>query len=318
MTAEVQAAHALRSIARKESMKSYVQQSSELYPLLLRAAKRFISGESREEGIAAAQELNAKGYGVSLEYIGENVAEKEECHKAKDELLLLIEELGSLSMKQVVSFDLSHIGLLIHREAAYAHAVELAERAKKYGMTLMISMEESAKTDDILWVYKKIVEKYSHVGITIQAHLHRSVNDMKELLCLPGKIRIVKGAFQEPTDTALPRSEELNTRYLMLVEQAIKANHPISIATHDEELMKEMKRRQYVSHPHVEVEMLYGVRPDLLRDVKNEGHDCRVYITYGTDWYLYLCHRIAEYPENIYRALVDMTQPSAAEGSTFY
>ncbi len=221
-------------------------------------------------------------------------------------------------MKSTVSFDLSHIGLSVDPETAYNHLLELAKKANLYGVTLMISMEESSKTDDILDIYKKTTKQYPNVGITIQAHLYRSNNDIQELVHYPGKIRVVKGAYQETADAAMSRSKELNNCYLKLVEQLIEANHPVSIATHDEMLIQEMEKRQYLNHPNVEMEMLYGIRPDLLRDLKSKGYNCKVYLTYGKEWYLYLCHRVAEYPENLYRAVTDMINPSLTERSRSY
>lgn len=315
---EVQVAHALKSIARNEHIKSYIQQSTELYPLLLQAAKRFITGESREEGLVTAKELMTSGYLISLECIGENTRDLEECRKAKNEFLNLIEDMVVLTLKQTVSLDLSHIGLMVSQEVAYIHLMELAEKAKSYGINLMISMEESSKTDSILSIYKKITEQYPNVGITIQAHLNRSENDIQELIHYPGKIRVVKGAYQEPSDVALPRSNELNQRYLKLVEQLMESKHPVSIATHDETLIQEMERCQYLNRRLVEIEMLYGIRPDLLKDLKNRGYNSRVYLTYGTEWFLYLCHRIAEYPENLYRAVTDIINPSLTERSRAY
>lgn len=315
---EVQFKQALKTIARNKSIKSYILQSNELYSLLLQAAQRFVTGEHRADGIVIAKEMISKGYFFSLECIGENITDLEECKKAKTEFLNLIEEMSSLSIKQTVSLDLSHIGLSVDSETAHIHLLEVAKKARLYGITLMIGMEESSKTNDILNIYKKTSKLYPNVGITIQAQLYRSKNDVQELIHLPGKIRVVKGAFQEPSDIAMARSTKLNSRYLKFVEQLIEANHPVSIATHDETLIREIECRQYLNHPQVEIEMLYGIRPDLLRNLKDKGYNCKVYLPYGKEWYLYLCHRIAEYPENLYRAVTDIIKPSLTERSSSY
>lgn len=310
---EVQVIQALRSAARNEQYKRYIQQSSELYPLLLKAAKRYVIGEERKEAITSATQFISKDYQISLEFIGENTKDVEECRNAKNELLYLIEEMGSLAIKQTVSFDLSHIGLSVNPELAYKHARELAQKASQYGITLMVSMEESTKTSDIFDIYKKITTQYPNVGITIQAHLYRTDYDIQELMQYPGRIRLVKGAFQESSDIAMKRSKELNERYLNFVELLIEANHSVSIATHDELLIQEMEQRQYFEHPCVEIEMLYGIRSDLLSNLKNKGYDSKVYLPYGKDWYLYLCHRIAEYPENLYLAVTDIINSSLSD-----
>lgn len=301
---------ALKSAARDDRLKYAVQQSTELYPLLWKAAKRYVTGEKREDVITVAREYLDNNYNISIEYIGENITDLEECERAKNELLQVIEEMGILSLKQTVSFDLSHIGLSINAEITYKYLEELAQKAQRYGITLMIGMEESSKTSDILSLYKKIATNYTNVGISIQVYLYRTKVDLQELIQYPGKIRLVKGAFQEPIDIAMIRSEELNSRYLEYVEQLVKANHPISIATHDEMLIQEIVRRQYFDKSNVEVEMLYGVRPELLNELRKKEYRCRVYLTYGSEWYLYLCHRIAEQPENLYLAVTDIINES--------
>nr|WP_242222194.1 hypothetical protein [Bacillus cereus group sp. BfR-BA-01380] len=110
----------------------------------------------------------------------------------------------------------------------------------------------------------------------------------------------------------------LQAAKLQLVEQLVETNHPVSIATHDEILIKEMEQHQYLSQPNIEIEMLYGIRPDMLSDLKNKGYNSRVYLTYGKEWYLYLCHRIAEYPGNLYHAVTDIIHSSSAERSREY
>lgn len=306
---------ALKSAARDDRLKYAVQQSTELYPLLWKAAKRYVTGEKIEDVITVAREYLDNNYNISIEYIGENITDLGECERAKNELLQVIEEMGILSLKQTVSFDLSHIGLSINAEITYKYLEELAQKAQRYGITLMIGMEESSKTSDILSLYKKIATNYANVGISIQVYLYRTKVDLQELIQYPGKIRLVKGAFQEPIDIAMIRSEELNSRYLEYVEQLVKANHPISIATHDEMLIQEIERRQYFDKSNVEVEMLYGVRPELLNELRKKEYRCRVYLTYGSEWYLYLCHRIAEQPENLYLAVTDIINESIRERS---
>lgn len=315
---EIQVIQALRSAARNEKFKNYIQQSNELYPLLLKAAKRYVTGETRDEAITCAKQLILKDYKISLEFIGENTKDVEECQNAKNEFLNLINQMGSLAMKHIVSFDLSHIGLSVNPELAYKHVLELAHVANQYEITLMISMEESIKTNEILDIYKKVTTQYPNVGITIQTHLYRTNFDIQELMQYPGKIRLVKGAFQEPADIAMKRSKELDERYLNFVKHLIEAKHPLSIATHDESLIQEMEQRQYFEHPNVEIEMLYGIRSDLLSNLKNKGYKSTVYLPYGKEWYLYLCHRIAEYPENLYLAVTDIISPAKSDSENSY
>lgn len=314
---EKQFAVSLKSIARNLKIKEYIQQSPELYPLFLSAAKRFVTGESKEDGISVGDQLIHKGYRISLEFIGENTVNREECIQAKDEFIALMKECGNRGISSRISFDLSHIGLSVDPELTYQNLLEMAKEAQSHGLSLMISMEESAKTDQILSIYKRVVVEYSNVGVTLQAQLYRTLNDLNELLNYSGAIRIVKGAYQEPSDICIPRSDKLDQRYLELVDLCVKAGHQVSIASHDEAIHKQILERGYLQNPHVEAEMLYGIRPEFCKQLKDNGLPVRVYLTYGVEWYLYLCHRIAEYPPNIYVAITDMIQ-GAEDTSVLY
>ncbi|WP_243291918.1 proline dehydrogenase family protein [Bacillus sp. FJAT-47783] len=303
---EKQFTDSLKSIARNLKIKEYIQQSPELYPLFLSSAKRFVTGESREDAVSIGDKLIQKGYNISLEFIGENTIDKEECVRAKDEFIALMKECGNRGINSRISFDLSHIGLSVDPDLAYQNLLAMAKEAQSHGLSLIISMEESGKTDQILSIYKKVAMEYSNVGITLQAQLYRTLDDLNELLNYSGAIRIVKGAYQEPSDICVPRSDKLNQRYLELVDLCVNAGHPVSIASHDEAIHKQVIGRGYLQNPHVEAEMLYGIRPDLCKRFKDDGLPVRIYLTYGVEWYLYLCHRIAEYPPNIYIAITDM------------
>ncbi|SFM26776.1 L-proline dehydrogenase [Gracilibacillus orientalis] len=303
---EKQFADSLKFIARNLEIKEHIQQSPELYPLFQRSAKRFVTGESKEDGLAIGNQLINKGYRISLEFIGENTVSREECVQAKNEFLRLIQECGAQGLNTRISFDLSHIGLAIDSELAFQNLLEMAKAAHDNGVSLMISAEESNKTEQVLSVYKRAVARYTNIGVTLQAQLYRSLDDLKELLDYSGTIRLVKGAFQEPSDICIPRSEKLNERYLELVDLCVESEHTVSIASHDEAINKHVIEHGYLKKPYVEAEMLYGIRPDLCKQLKDAGLPIRVYLTYGSEWYLYLAHRIAEYPPNIYVAITDM------------
>lgn len=308
---EVDAAHALKSIARNLSLKSYLQHTPDLYAVLWSAARRFVTGETRQDGIRTAAILATHGYGISVEYIGENTTTEQDCRAATDEFVALSQAMESVSLQgATISLDLSHIGLSVSRDLAINSLHRLAEETKSCGQSLMISMEESDKVPAILEVYQQVAEQAPHLGITMQAHLYRTDHDLDLLLHLPGKIRLVKGAYQEPSNRAMSRGETPDERFLALAHRIIEAHHPLSIATHDERLLHELVGRASPTSPQIEVEMLYGIHPDVLRHFKDAGYRTRVYLTYGTEWYLYLCHRLAEYPPNIYQALADCVDPS--------
>ncbi|MGE5702509.1 MAG: proline dehydrogenase family protein [Clostridia bacterium] len=308
-----QAALALKTIARDLQLKACVQHS-ELYPLLRRAASRYVPAETKEEVVPIAQRFLSAGYNVSLEYIGENTETIERCRAVKDECLQLIQIAAAISTETTISFDLSHIGLNVDRNVAYQQLSELAALASQKQITLMISAEEAVKTSAILEVYRRTASDFPGVlGITLQAQQHRSTDDLQAVMEGDGAIRLVKGAFAESRDVALQRSVELNERYLNMIKTAAAARRRISIATHDELILSKVEEDGLHLLPHVEIEMLHGIQPKRLKRFREAGSKARVYIPYGEEWYLYLCHRLAEYPPNLYDAVADLVDPRRTE-----
>jgi proline dehydrogenase len=310
---EKQLTTALKSIARRADLKSYVEQTPQVNQLLRRAAARYVTGEARQDGLEAGRKLIAKGYAISLEYIGENTTVAAECESAVAEMLALIHDFGENAIPARVSFDLSHIGLLLDTELAFSNLVKLAEQAQNVDVELFISMEESSKTDRILSVYERAASIYPNIGITLQAQLKRTPQDLAAMLATPRRVRIVKGAYQESSDSSIPRSPALNERYLELAASASQQGHSVSIATHDEPIIEKLLDQGWISGSNIEFEMLYGIRPDLSSKLKAAGLPVRIYLTYGQEWYLYLCHRIAEYPPNLFQAVVDTVSAERTE-----
>src|SRR5699024_7690767 len=156
------------------------------------------------DGVAVGNQLITKGYRISLEFIVENTVSREACVKAKNEFKKLIQTCGKHGLSTRNSFDLSYITISVDQELAVDNLFEMTKESHAYGFSLMISEEESGKTEQVLSVYKRVVTQYPNVGVTIQAQLYRSLEDLKDLLHYPGAIRLVKGAFQEPDNTYIP------------------------------------------------------------------------------------------------------------------
>jgi proline dehydrogenase len=173
---------------------------------------------------------------------------------------------------------------------------------------MMISMEGSERTGEILDAHCWLCERFDNVGITLQAYLYRTKDDLTAALERPGRIRLVKGAYEEPPDIAQPRGVAVDATYRELMETLLISGHACSIATHDPLLLDYAHpfiQEHHLSGDTLEFEMLYGITPERLQMMQKRGYRTRVYLPYGQEWYLYLCHRLAEYPPNIYRAIAD-------------
>lgn len=221
----------------------------------------------------------------------------------------LAQALSSKQFRSSISLDLSHIGLLISPALVRQNLSTICVAAAQANQEVIISMEGIDRTDAILDIYKDMLRQHANLGITIQAYLHRTKDDFKDIIQLPGSIRLVKGAYDVPTHAALPRGPELDRVYLNYAEQLLQSNHPCAIASHHDLIFREATQMidQYKPTEYV-LERLLGIGNEELDLYKNKGYRCRMYVVYGKEWYLYLCNRLAEYPLNLFRALADVVE----------
>lgn len=297
----------LKGIARDERIKALVESDRRTYSLLLGAANRFIGGETLEECLPIAREINEAGHAVTIDSMGESTRDPNDAAQATSTFARVIDGIAANGLDASVLLDLSHIGLAIEPGLALEHARGLATTTAEAGLELMISAEDSSRTDHILDIHRELAGAYANVGITLQANLHRTTADLHRVRELPGRVRMVKGAFEESRTVALPRGAELDGRYLRLVTALLDRNHPVSIATHDTELLARILPLVDPADTTgtVEIEMLRSVGEGLLGHIHETGYRTRLYLPFGVEWYLYLCHRLAEYPPNLYRAISD-------------
>ena len=310
LTIREQASEALRKAAISEEAKAYLLSNPVLFNLLLKAARRYIGGENLEQALATRKTLLSQGFQTSLEFMGENVNTVAEAKEATDEFLKLIKALQAENKADRVTLDLSHLGLSLDHKLGMDNFRTLAKASENTSIELFISAEGLDRTDQVLDAYFEFSREFSHVNITLQAYLHRTSNDLARVLKESrGKVRMAKGAFEGPKELFLPRGQELNDRYIELVTTLFEAKRFCSIATHDPEVINRILpilEKRHVQPSLYEFEMLYGIGTSQLNALKEQGYPCRRYVVYGKEWYLYLCNRIAENPENVFQAIVDI------------
>jgi proline dehydrogenase len=307
---EMLAAEALRRVAKDQQIKAYIESDAVLFPVLQRAAKRYLGGTCRAECLKKVRAINAAGHAAAIDYMGEGTGDTLKAKTETEEFLQLAQDIDRLNLRASIALDLSHIGLDISVEQAYVNALAIAKAAKSIDTEMIISMEGSERTDAILGIYERLSMDFDNVGITVQARLHRTENDILHLLRLPGKIRLVKGAYEEPIETAFPSgSIELAQKYRQYAKQLIASRKRVSIATHDPTIyadLQEFVEEADAKHNSFEFEVLVGLGESQINSMRTQGYSTRVYVVYGTEWYLYVCHRIAEEPKRLYQALVDI------------
>ncbi|MGF1664066.1 MAG: proline dehydrogenase family protein [Kineosporiaceae bacterium] len=321
------AAAALRALARREDLKAAVLDSPAAYAALRRAGARYVAGETRDEALSTTSDLARFGHRTTVDHMGEDTRDPVAARAATDEFLSLVAALGAdgdgaAPAGTSVSLDLSHIGLAVPQGGpalATGHLAEIARAAGAAGREVMIGMEGSERTRAILDAHAAVAPDHPHVGITLQAALHRSDADLDTALARPGRVRLVKGAYAEPGAVAHPRGDALDAAYARLAARLVAAaaeGHPVSVATHDPALLSSVlrdveARGGAAGVPGLEIEMLHGVRADRLAAVAARGLPTRVYLVYGREWWLYLCHRLAEHPPGLLGTLADAVEALA-------
>ncbi len=273
-----------------------------LFPL----AKRFVSGHTIDEAIAAVRRLNDQGITATLDVLGENVTERKTAEAAVSSYLQTLDAIGQSNIRANVSLKLTQMGLDIDRDFCLANLVRICERAAALSCFVRIDMEGSNYTQKTLELFYDLFRKHKNVGIVIQAYLHRSLKDIQQLIDLGARVRLCKGAYQEPPTLALQEMPEIRQNFKQLAEALLlKGDYP-AIATHDDELIawvKSFATTNGIGREKFEFQMLYGVRPDTQRKLAAEGYNMRVYVPYGTHWLPYFYRRLRERKENVYFVL---------------
>ena len=305
-----QAADALRKLALNEQAKTYILANPQLLAVAKKVAKRYVAGEKLEDAIKTAGQVNQRGYSATIDFMGESTRTEQEANDALEEFLRLVGAIRDSGIHSSVSLDLSHIGSVVSKKLVMKNAHKLAEATKAMGSEMIISMEGHDRIDDILAIHKDLIADFDHVGVTIQARMHRTADDLAELLKRPGRIRLVKGAYDTPIEVAYARdSDELYTAYDRYAEQLLTNEHLCSIATHDIERLQKAEQvieRQGTSKKTYMFEFLSGLGIDQAQEMLKRGHPVQEYVVYGLEWWLYVCNRIAEEPTRLYDAMIDL------------
>jgi proline dehydrogenase len=267
-----------------------------------RMSHRFVAGERLDEGIVAARRLNDAGMLVTLDCLGENVATASDAQKVRDTYLGMFDRIAQEKLKANVSCKLTQLGLDLSVEFCEGLVLSITERAAAYDSFLRIDMEGSIYTQRTVELVKRVRAQTPCVGAVIQAYLYRSESDIHDLLSYGCRIRLCKGAYNEPIEVAFSRKHEVDDNYVKLMKLLLPSGFYHAIATHDPRMIAETIRwaaEKKISKDDFEFQMLYGVRTDLQRKLVRDGYRVRVYVPYGQEWFPYFMRRLAERPANL-------------------
>lgn len=286
--------HSLRAIAEKSSLGQ-------------RISARFVAGTQIEDSLRVTHALNAAGFSVSIDNLGENVATPEEARQAARLYQQLLSEISARKLHANISLKLTHMGLDIGRELAFDNVSALVAQASASEPPnfVRVDMEGSAYTERTLDLVRQLhchPGNRGRVGAVIQSYLRRSEADVVSLLHEGIRIRLCKGAYNEPPELAFQAKSEVDANYIRLMKLLLTSGVYHGLATHDEKIVRQARAfalSENISKSSFEFQMLYGIRRDLQQQLVREGWGVRVYVPFGAEWYPYLMRRLAERPANL-------------------
>lgn len=262
-------------------------------------AERFVAGDTLDDAVAVARSLNVDGFRVSLDLLGEEVHDRDSAIAATDEYLECLDRLGAEGLDANISVKPTQLGLSIDESLAMSAISRLGARAWELGTTVTVDMEDSRYTEATVRLFEKGQASHGNLGLALQSCMRRTPSDLERTIPLGGHIRLCKGAYVEPAEVAFTSKDDVDGAFADQLAMLMSSPSTVpAIATHDVSLIDlacELAPKR--SEP-FEFQMLYGVRPELQRELIASGFPLRIYLPFGSQWYPYLTRRLAERPAN--------------------
>jgi proline dehydrogenase len=270
-------------------------------------AARFVAGETFEECAAVLTTLNDKGLKTNTTLLGEGVTDEAMAREVVASYITILDEIHARGLQTNVALKLTHLGLDLGEEVAYRHVEQIIDHAASLGNFIRIDMEESARVDPTLRIYRRLREAgHDNVGTVLQSALYRSEADLQNLMEYGANLRLVKGAYLEPAGIAHQKKEDVDAAYLRMAHAALSNGGYTAIATHDERIIDsviEFTERNNIGRNRFEFQLLYGISTQLQVDLVKRGYTVLVATPFGPEWYFYLMRRLAERPANLFFVL---------------
>ena len=295
---------ALLFLSRQEGLKDFATR----FKPFKKMTTRFVAGEDIETTI---QDLNAIGCTATFDHLNESVTSVAETEGEVREYKKILARIDETGIKSNVSIKLTQFGLGFDPELTYSNARAVVEEAARRGNFVRIDMEDSPVTQVTLDIFKRLRAEFdlNTVGIVLQSYLRRTQRDVQDVLTIPARIRICKGAYNEPAEVAFPDKKDVDENYVRCMKLMLKSDVYHGIATHDEKMIEAtvaFAKQEGIGKDRFEFQMLYGVRRDLQEKLAREGYGVRVYVPYGKTWYPYFMRRLAERPANVWFVLKNL------------
>jgi proline dehydrogenase len=266
-------------------------------------ASRFIAGETLETAIDVSRRLESQGLLVTLDHLGERVRTLDESSDATVEYVRMIDVIARAGVERNISLKLTQLGIDVDRATCIDNLRRILEPAARQGFFIRIDMENSPYAErtieifEMLWRYE-----YRNVGVVLQSYLHRTESDLRRMNELGARVRLVKGAYKEPSSVALQHKADLDRAFVRLAHLLLDLGTYPAIATHDPDIIEDVREYAKVrglAKDRFEFQMLYGIRRDLQASLVTAGYRVRVYVPFGREWFPYFMRRLGERPANV-------------------
>jgi proline dehydrogenase len=268
-----------------------------------RISGRFVAGLTVEDALRVTRELNAQGFAVTADALGESVQTEAHAKAAADIYHRLLDGIAAGGLNANVSVKLTGIGMDVSPELGASTAGDIVAHAARLGNFVRIDMEGSPYTEATIALTEHLYAQHTGaVGTVLQAYLFRTADDVARLLKQGIRIRLCKGAYKEPANLAFPLKADVDANYVKLMQMMLPSGVFCGVATHDEAMVaatEAFAAEHGIARGAFEFQMLYGVRRDLQRALVARGYGVRVYLPFGTEWYPYFMRRLAERPANV-------------------
>lgn len=298
----------MRSLLLAGSQNEWLRHQAMHRAFVRRAVSRFMPGTTPDDALRAADTLRARSLATILTHLGENITTPAEAAAVERHYLDLIARLPATGPDTEVSVKLTQLGLDQDLELAVEHTVVLAHASAAQRRRLWIDMEASPYVERTLEVFRRVRERQPLVGLALQAYLHRTAADLEPLAQTGAAIRMVKGAYQEPPDVAMPRKADVDASFFrlcdrMFADDARAAGAWVTIGTHDRTLITALAKRaeeRGVPKDGYEFAMLYGIQTTRQQELGRAGIRTRCLISYGEYWFPWYMRRLGERPANVW------------------
>jgi proline dehydrogenase len=296
----------MRSALLMASQNSWLREKAPRYKFIRRSVERFLPGESVDDALGAARRLADARIGTLLTHLGENVIDPAEAEAVTNHYLGVLDRIRAAGLPSEISVKLTQLGLDLNAGLWYANLARLIAHSPPE-KTIWVDMEQSPYVDVTLDLYRKARADYPNVGVCVQAYLYRTENDLKSLIDAGAAVRLVKGAYNEPSEIAYPKKADVDESYyrlaqMLLSQEARQRNVRATLATHDVRLIARISAwaaSQGIAPAQIEFAMLYGIQRGEQIRLAKEGYRCSVLVSYGSFWFPWFVRRLAERPANL-------------------